>query len=110
MLFRSDRVGIVRNGTGLRAAAVQLAQWMAWLPEAHDRESHDLHAILVCARLATEAALRREESRGAHYREDFPETSEDWRRHLVFRMTNIAANTEHQGSGGEKERWREHAG
>ena len=105
-----DRVGIVRNGTGLRAAAVQLAQWMAWLPEAHDRESHDLHAILVCARLATEAALRREESRGAHYREDFPETSEDWRRHLVFRMTNIAANTEHQGSGGEKERWREHAG
>ena len=86
-----DRVGIVRNGTGLRAAAVQLAQWMAWLPEAHDRESHDLHAILVCARLATEAALRREESRGAHYREDFPETSEDWRRHLVFRMTNIAA-------------------
>ena len=44
-------------------------------PEAHDRASHDLHAILVCARLATEAALRREESRGAHYREDFPETS-----------------------------------
>ena len=105
-------VGIVRTGPGLRAAAIQLAQWMAWLPEALDRESHDLHAILVCARLATEAALRREESRGAHYREDFPDTSEDWRRHLVFRSTNIAALDvpEDTTEAGEKERWREHAG
>ena len=103
-------VGIVRTGPGLRAAAIQLAQWMAWLPEAHDRESHDLHAILVCARLATEAALRREESRGAHYREDFPEPVEAWRRHLVFRMTNIAEQTDDESAGGEKERWREHAG
>ena len=111
-------VGIVRTGAGLRAAAVQLAQWMAWLPEAHDRESHDLHSILVCARLATEGALRREESRGAHYREDFPETLEDWRRHLVFRQTNIAAledagDTENHTTGsntGSGERWREHAG
>ena len=102
-------VGIVRTGPGLRAAAIQLAQWMAWLPEAHDRASHDLHAILVCARLATEAALRREESRGAHYREDFPETVEAWRRHLVFRMTNIAS-MEEPHEDGEKERWREHAG
>ncbi|MFA7248525.1 MAG: L-aspartate oxidase [Dehalococcoidia bacterium] len=98
-------VGIVRTGAGLRAAAVQLAQWMAWLPEPHDRDSHDLHSILTCARLAAEAALRREESRGAHYREDFPETSEAWRRHLVFRSTKIMAM-----APGEKERWREHAG
>ena len=104
-----DKVGIVRTGEGLRAAAIQLAQWMAWLPEAHDRTSHDLHAILVCARLATEAALRREESRGAHYREDFPETVEAWRRHLVFRQTNIAA-LEGANDTDEKERWREHAG
>ena len=104
-----DKVGIVRTGEGLRGAAIQLAQWMAWLPEAHDRTSHDLHAILVCARLATEAALRREESRGAHYREDFPETVEAWRRHLVFRQTNIAA-LEGTNDTDEKERWREHAG
>ena len=108
-------VGIVRTGAGLRTAAVQLAQWMAWLPEAHDRASHDLHSILVCARLATEAALRREESRGAHYREDFPDTIEDWRRHLVFRQTKIDAIAldgadEADETREQKERWREHAG
>ena len=105
-------VGIVRTGAGLRRAAVQLAQWMAWLPEAHDRDSHDLHSILVCARLATEAALRREESRGAHYREDFPDAVEAWRRHLVFRQTNVAAldGANEAGERETKERWREHAG
>jgi succinate dehydrogenase/fumarate reductase flavoprotein subunit len=27
----------------------------------------------------------RTESRGAHYRTDYPETREEWRRHIVFR-------------------------
>ena len=91
---------------------MQLAQWMAWLPEALDRDSHDLHSILVCARLATEAALRREESRGAHYREDFPDAVEAWRRHLVFRQTNVAAldGPGEADKANAKERWREHAG
>jgi len=32
----------------------------------------------------TEGALMREESRGAHYRSDFPERSQAWHRHIVF--------------------------
>jgi L-aspartate oxidase len=40
---------------------------------------------VLCGRLAAEAALAREESRGAHYRADFPQPREAWRRHLVFR-------------------------
>jgi aspartate oxidase len=29
--------------------------------------------------------LIRQESRGAHYRTDFPHAEEGWRRHIVFR-------------------------
>ena len=35
-------------------------------------------------RTEVEAALRREESRGAHYRADFPALDPDWRRRIVF--------------------------
>ena len=80
-----DQVGIIRTGPGLRDAAVRLARWWGGMPEPISREGYELRSILTCARLAAEAALRREESRGAHYREDFPDTLDAWRRHLVFR-------------------------
>lgn len=85
-----DEVGIVRHGDGLRRAAIQLARWHGALDQSVSRDAFELRAVLVCARLAAEAALRREESRGAHYRADFPEPDEAWRRHLVFRQPQIA--------------------
>ncbi len=78
-------VGMVRDGKSLDCAKSMLAAWAAHPPEPHDRESVELRGMLTCARLVTEAALLREESRGAHFRRDFPETREDWRRRLVFR-------------------------
>jgi len=40
---------------------------------------------VLAGRLVTEAALIREESRGAHYRTDFPQPRDSWLRHIVFR-------------------------
>jgi succinate dehydrogenase/fumarate reductase flavoprotein subunit len=38
----------------------------------------DLAAALDCADAIVTAAISREESRGAHWRSDFPDTSPDW--------------------------------
>ena len=81
-----DKVGIVRDGDGLAQATAQLAAWRTALPEPHDRPSHELANLLLAGRLMAEAALEREESRGAHYRTDFPEPREEWRRHITFRQ------------------------
>ncbi len=47
---------------------------------------HDLETanLLALARVMVAAALARRESRGAHFREDFPETSADFRHSLVY--------------------------
>ena len=79
------KVGIIRDGPTLAEAARTLAAWEAALPASSDRPSHELANLVLVGRLVTEAALEREESRGAHYRRDFPETRPEWLRHIVFR-------------------------
>ncbi|MCH8815439.1 MAG: FAD-binding protein, partial [Chloroflexi bacterium] len=80
-----DDVGIIRDTESLSHARTILSAWHATSPERTDRPTQELADLLLCARLVTEAALMRKESRGAHHRADFPEPLEDWRRHLVFR-------------------------
>jgi len=81
-----DKVGIVRDVNGLYQAAITLSAWNRILPVPTDRLSYELNTMVTNARLMTEAALLREESRGAHYRSDFPTSSEKWRKHIVFRL------------------------
>ncbi|MDI6858441.1 MAG: L-aspartate oxidase [Dehalococcoidia bacterium] len=80
-----EDVGIVRCEESLRRARATLSAWAASLAPPADRPSHELANLLLAGRLVTEAALLREESRGAHYRTDFPEPRDCWRRHIVFR-------------------------
>ena len=79
-----DNVGIVRNRGSLTMAAETMAAWQEVLPPPTDRPSYELKNLIVAGRLMTEAALLREESRGAHFRTDFPRSSPDWLHHLVF--------------------------
>jgi L-aspartate oxidase len=79
-----DRVGIVRNQEGLTQAADTLAAWQKSLPRPTDRPSCELNNLILTGQLVTEAALIREESRGAHFRYDFPQNSPQWQLHIIF--------------------------
>ena len=79
-----DKVGIIRDQAGLIQAAEVLATWQKCLPQATDRPTHELSNLILTGRLVTEAALIREESRGAHFRTDFPQRSPRWQKHIVF--------------------------
>ena len=76
--------GIVRNGTRLLLTARILNLWQRTMPAPNTAADFELRNMLTTARLITEAALLRRESRGAHYREDFAEQSSEWRRHIVL--------------------------
>lgn len=65
-----DAAGLARTGHGLREAAELLAQWRA--PEATDAKSAEDANLLAVARAVVASALARTESRGAHFRSDFP--------------------------------------
>jgi len=79
-----DKVGIIRNQESLAETADILAAWQKSLPKPTDRPSYELSNLVLTARLVTEAALMREESRGAHFRSDFPQSLPQWRRHIIF--------------------------
>jgi L-aspartate oxidase len=80
-----DKAGIVRDKGGLTQAAATLAAWQAALPPPADQPTCELANLILTGRLLTEAAFIREESRGAHFRSDFPRSSPRWRCHIVWK-------------------------
>ncbi|MBN1177340.1 MAG: L-aspartate oxidase [Dehalococcoidales bacterium] len=80
-----DKVGIIREKAGLEQAAGILAAWQQSLAPPTEQPSYELSNLILTGRLLTEAALIREESRGAHFRSDFPRSSPEWRRRIIWR-------------------------
>jgi len=80
-----DRIGIIRSADSLEQAQSDLdriERALAQVPIARDptgdavlNERINVENLLVVARMIRASALLREESRGSHYREDFPKTS-----------------------------------
>ena len=83
--FMWENTGIIRSGNQLQYMAELLYAWQSNLPKPTDRASIELANLIINARLMTEAALLREESRGAHFRSDFPSQSPEWQKHIVFK-------------------------
>lgn len=65
-------VGVVRSGGGLRRALHRLQDLSAAIPSAGSRRCHEACNLQQVGLLIARSALAREESRGAHYRTDFP--------------------------------------
>ncbi|MGC1817473.1 MAG: FAD-binding protein [Casimicrobiaceae bacterium] len=80
-----DRIGIIRSADSLASAARELDGIVDQLDgagidpdragNARFQERLNLENLVIVARMIQASALVREESRGSHYREDFPETS-----------------------------------
>jgi L-aspartate oxidase len=68
-----SKVGIVRNRQGLQEAASQLESASTALPPNTNRRNCEALNIHTTASLIARSALARLESRGAHYRVDYPE-------------------------------------
>ena len=82
--------GVLRSADSLSSTAkalLSLEDHPSAAPSPAAWETTSLHAV---ATALVAAATRREETRGAHWREDFPEASEQWRGHLV---TTLAGTT-----------------
>jgi L-aspartate oxidase len=81
--------GLVRAGTGLAGAVDQLARWRTAVQRAQadapaDRDMRRLTSLVTVGLLIARAALRREESRGGHFRADFPRRDDiHWQKHVA---------------------------
>ncbi len=85
-------VGLLRQEEGLQAALARITAWQETLEsgprEERSREFWELRNLLTSARLITEAALWRKESRGVHARTDYPEMDDSCRKHFLQARTS----------------------
>ena len=78
----TERAGVLRSSDGLRDGATALADLARRTPDVADVAAWETTNLLVASALL-DAALDREETRGSHWREDFPDRDDvRWSRHV----------------------------
>jgi succinate dehydrogenase/fumarate reductase flavoprotein subunit len=89
-------VGLTRTREGLARAVLTLSGWRNAMLATSRADASGLRAHRRISSLTTvgfliaRAALRREESRGGHYRSDFPARDDiHWRLHLADRLDPV---------------------
>ncbi len=79
----TERAGVLRSHTGLTEGARVLAHLAGSTTDVADVDAWETTNLLTVSSALVEAATRREETRGSHWREDFPERDDaDWARHV----------------------------
>ena len=87
--------GVIRSGEAIEAALNRLEEVKSQMAEW--RVAGDFNELVQClevedmalsAEIILGAALRRRESRGAHYRKDFPDTDDEtWRKNIIVKRS-----------------------
>lgn len=94
-----EKVSIIRNEKNLNEALKELMEMEKSLNElkVEDKKQYntDLQTALEVinmiqiATLVVKSAILRRESRGAHFREDYPETKDEWKKSIVLNKNKI---------------------
>ena len=94
-----EKVSIIRNEKNLNEALKELMEIEKSLNElkVEDKKQYntDLQTALEVinmiqiATLVVKSAILRRESRGAHFREDYPETKDEWKKSIVLNKNKI---------------------
>lgn len=83
----TDLVGVERNATDLRTALRRIAE----IEATAQGVTRSFLNMTTSATLVTAGALQREESRGGHFRTDFPEPRPEWERHTEMTLEDALA-------------------
>ena len=87
-----NKVGIIRSDRSLKEGIKTIDDILTELETLQARDFRDLWRNLECrngalaAKAIAVSALARKESRGSHYREDFPEEDNNWRKHILVKI------------------------
>jgi succinate dehydrogenase / fumarate reductase flavoprotein subunit len=98
-----EHAGILRDETSLRAGLDELDRLRE---KAGDMDvggvtsdsfefAIDIGFMLTAAEAVLRGALQRTESRGAHYRTDYPDTDPDWQRNIYFERADVGGMSMH---------------
>ena len=79
-----NMMGVIREKDGLEKALIRLHSWMGYalFNVFNETKAWELQNMLTIAAPMLESALKREESRGVHYRSDFPEMNDKFNIHI----------------------------
>ena len=103
-ILMTEKVGVFRNEQTLREAIERLKELKERAGEIELTSKSlvmnqalvqlwELHHLLDVSMVIASGALARKESRGAHYREDYPERSQEFQYHTLAYMTEFGGVT-----------------